>query len=192
MLLEREQIIRADTSHEKFARLEPLFAKLNAEWSDRLGAPIQALHHAGMGPGMVDGAAVALIAAEKGFDQPPRARILACATAGAPPEETLLASQAAARKALDAAGMQARDVDLFECHESWAVAPILFERAFDLDPARVNVNGGGIAMGHPMGATGAVILGVLLDELERQGLTTGLACISGGAGVGAAMIIERC
>ncbi|MSQ53656.1 MAG: acetyl-CoA C-acyltransferase [Betaproteobacteria bacterium] len=192
VLLDREQIVRPDTSYEKFAKLEPLFAKQDALWSARLGGDISPLHHAGMGPGMADGAALVLIGERGAYDSPPRARIRACATTGAEPARTLLAAIAAAKKALARAGMKAGDIDLFECHEAWPITPILFEREWDLDPERVNVNGGCIAMGHPMGASGAIVLGVLLDELERQQKSTGLCCISGGAGVGAAMIIERC
>jgi acetyl-CoA C-acetyltransferase len=121
----------------------------------------------------------------------PRAKIRAVATAGDSPELMLNAPVPAARKALAKAGMSLSDIDLFEINEAFAVVPLKFMRDLQIDPAIVNVNGGAIALGHPIGATGAIILGTLLDELERRGLATGLVTLCAAGGMAPAMIIER-
>jgi acetyl-CoA C-acetyltransferase len=121
----------------------------------------------------------------------PRAKIRAMATAGAEPVIMLTAPAPASAKALKRAGMTARDIDLWEINEAFAVVPLQTMRALGIDPARVNVNGGAIALGHPLGATGAILLGTALDELERTGKATALITLCIGGGMGIATIIER-
>jgi acetyl-CoA C-acetyltransferase len=155
---------------------------------------IRHVHTAGNSSGIVDGAAAVLVAspdyvAAHGLRA--RARIRAMATIGSEPLIMLTAPTPASRKALALAGMSARDIDLWEINEAFAAVPIHTMRELDLDPARVNVNGGAIALGHPLGATGAMLLGTVLDELERRDLSTGLVTLCIGGGQGVATIIER-
>jgi acetyl-CoA C-acetyltransferase len=152
------------------------------------------VHTAGNSSGIVDGAAAVLVAspdyvAAHGLRA--RARIRAMATIGSEPLIMLTAPAPASRKALAAAGMSARDIDLWEINEAFAVVPIHTIRELGIDPDRVNVNGGAIALGHPLGATGAMLLGTVLDELERRNLATGLVTLCIGGGQGVATIIER-
>jgi acetyl-CoA C-acetyltransferase len=152
------------------------------------------VHHAGNSSGVVDGAGAVVIASPeyaRAHGLKPRAKIRAVATAGDSPELMLNAPVPAARKALAKAGMSLSDIDLFEINEAFAVVPLKFMRDLQIDPAIVNVNGGAIALGHPIGATGAIILGTLLDELERRGLATGLVTLCAAGGMAPAMIIER-
>jgi len=121
----------------------------------------------------------------------PRARIIATALVGTDPTIMLTGPAPAARKALNIANMHINDIDLFEVNEAFASVVMRFMREFDLNPNKVNVNGGAIAMGHPLGATGAIMIGTLLDELEARDLSTGLATLCVGAGMGIATIIER-
>ncbi|MEM6733999.1 MAG: acetyl-CoA C-acyltransferase, partial [Myxococcota bacterium] len=121
----------------------------------------------------------------------PRARIRAVATMGAEPVIMLTAPAPASKKALDKAGMTVKDIDLWEINEAFATVPLETMRRLEIDPEKVNVNGGAIALGHPLGATGAIILGTLLDELERRDLSTGLATLCIGGGMGIATVIER-
>jgi len=155
---------------------------------------INHIHHAGNSSGIVDGAAAVLIG-NKEFGQAhgltPRARIKATAKIGTDPTIMLTGPVPVTQKILAESGMEIGDIDLFEVNEAFASVVMRFMQAFDADPARVNVNGGSIAMGHPLGATGAMILGTLLDELERTGKSTGLATLCIGSGMGAATIIER-
>jgi acetyl-CoA C-acetyltransferase len=127
----------------------------------------------------------------KAHGMKPRARIRAVAAAGDSPELMLNAPGPAARKVLAKAGMTLKDIDLFEINEAFAVVPIKFMRDLDIDPAIVNVNGGAIALGHPIGATGAIIIGMLLDELERRDQAVGLATLCAAGGMAPAIIIER-
>jgi acetyl-CoA C-acetyltransferase len=155
---------------------------------------IRHVHTAGNSSGIVDGAAAVLVAspdyvAANGLRA--RARIRAMATIGSEPLIMLTAPTAASRKALALAGMSVRDIDLWEINEAFAVVPIHTMRELALDPARVNVNGGAIALGHPLGATGAMLLGTVLDELERRDLATGLVTLCIGGGQGVATIVER-
>jgi acetyl-CoA C-acetyltransferase len=155
---------------------------------------IRHVHTAGNSSGIVDGAAAVLIASPEyvaAHGLRPRARIRAVATIGSEPLIMLTAPTPASRKALALAGMSARDIDLWEINEAFAVVPIHTMRELDIDPARVNVNGGAIALGHPLGATGAMLLGTVLDELERRDLSTGLITLCIGGGQGVATIIER-
>jgi acetyl-CoA C-acetyltransferase len=152
------------------------------------------VHHAGNSSGIVDGAAAVLIgsaamAARLGIQ--PRARIRAFATMGSEPSIMLTGPSYAAEKALKRAGMRASDIDLFELNEAFAAVVLRFMEVMSVPHEKMNFNGGAIAMGHPLGATGAVILGTLLDEMERRNLGTGMATLCVGAGMGIATIIER-
>jgi acetyl-CoA C-acetyltransferase len=155
---------------------------------------IRHVHTAGNSSGIVDGAAAVLVASPDyvaAHGLRPRAQIRAMATIGSEPLIMLTAPTAASRKALALAGMSPRDIDLWEINEAFAVVPIHTMRELDLDPTRVNVNGGAIALGHPLGATGAMLLGTVLDELERRDLATGLVTLCIGGGQGVATIVER-
>ena len=155
---------------------------------------INHIHHAGNSSGIVDGAAAVLIGnAEFGVAHglTPRARIRATAKIGTDPTIMLTGPVPVTEKILRDAGMTIGDIDLFEVNEAFAAVVLRFQQAFNVDPARVNVNGGSIAMGHPLGATGAIIIGTLLDELERSGKSVGLATLCIASGMGAATIIER-
>jgi acetyl-CoA C-acetyltransferase len=152
------------------------------------------VHHVGSAPALADGAALLLVGnaeAAARFGLRPRARLRAFANVSVDPVAMLTGPSLATEKALRAAGLAPADVDLFECNESFAATPIVFVRRLGLDPARVNVNGGAIAMGHPLGATGAILVATLVDELERRQQTLGVATIPAGAGIAAALVIER-
>jgi acetyl-CoA C-acetyltransferase len=206
--LARDEHPRADTTLESLASLQPAFAQLGAqvagaggETLDQLAlrrypgiAAIDHVHTAGSSSGIVDGAAAVLmgsaeLAARTGLR--PRARIRAVATAGAEPVIMLTAPAPASRKVLAKAGMTAADIDLWEINEAFAAVPLQTARELAIDPARINVNGGAIALGHPLGATGAILLGTALDELERTGKATALITLCIGGGMGIATIIER-
>jgi acetyl-CoA C-acetyltransferase len=155
---------------------------------------IQHVHHPGNSSGIVDGAAAVLLASPakaRELGLAPRARIRSTATYGDEPVIMLTAPTPASRKALAKAGMTATDIDLWEINEAFAAVPLQTMRNLELDPNRVNVNGGAIALGHPLGATGAILLGTLLDELERRDLATGLVTLCIGGGMGIATVIER-
>ena len=142
---------------------------------------------------MVDGAGLVMLAHDEAMPRlsaPARARVVAWADAGARPSAGLPAARLAAQKALAMAALKPSDIDIFECNESVAVTPIKFARDLGVGLDRVNIIGGAIALGHPMGASGAMLLGTLLDELERADLSRGLVAICGALGVGSAMIIE--
>ena len=200
-LLAEDETIRANASLEAMARLEPSFAAIGQMGFDATALRkyttverIHHVHHAGNSSGIVDGAALMLVGsgeAGRRAGLKPRARIRAAAVTGAEPTIMLTGPTPACRKALAKAGMAASDVDLWEVNEAFAVVPMKTARDLGVDPERVNVNGGAIAMGHPLGATGCIILGTLLDELERRDLNTGLATLCVGGGMGIATIIER-
>jgi acetyl-CoA C-acetyltransferase len=155
---------------------------------------VQHRHHAGNSSGIVDGACAMLLGtAEAGqaAGLKPRARIVSWAEIGSEPTIMLTAPSLAAEKALARTRMSAKDIDFWEINEAFAAVAIRFTEAMDIDPERVNVNGGAIAMGHPLGATGAIILGTVLDELERIGRSTALVTLCVGAGMGVATVIER-
>jgi acetyl-CoA C-acetyltransferase len=155
---------------------------------------IEHIHHAGNSSGIVDGAAAVLIGNKAFGDKwglKPRARVRATAKIGTDPTIMLTGPVPATQKILADNGMSIGDIDLFEVNEAFAAVVMRFMQAFDVDPSVVNVNGGAIAMGHPLGATGAMILGTLLDELERSDKETGLATLCIGSGMGAATILER-
>lgn len=200
-MLARDETIREGASMDAMARLEPSFAKIGEMGFDATALRkyttverIRHVHHAGNSSGIVDGAALMLVGSKAGGERAglrPRARIRAAAVVGSEPTIMLTGPTPACRKALAKAGMQAADVDLWEVNEAFAVVPMKTARDLGVDPERVNVNGGSIAMGHPLGATGCIILGTLLDELERRDLSTGLATLCVGGGMGIATIIER-
>ncbi len=152
------------------------------------------VHHAGNSSGIVDGAAAVLVGNKKAGRRAglkARARIKAFANIGSEPAMMLTGPIDVTKKVLKRAGMTLNDIDLIEINEAFAAVVLRYLQAFDLDPDKVNVNGGAIAMGHPLGATGAMILGTLLDELERRDLNVGMVTLCIGAGMGTATIIER-
>jgi acetyl-CoA C-acetyltransferase len=155
---------------------------------------VEHVHHAGNSSGIVDGAAAVLIgsrAAGRAAKLKPRARIRAFANIGSDPALMLTGPVDVTKKLLKRAKMTLDDIDLIEVNEAFAAVVLRYLQAFDLDPAKVNVNGGAIAMGHPLGATGAMLLGTVLDELEQRELNTALVTLCIGAGMGTATIIER-
>jgi acetyl-CoA C-acetyltransferase len=194
-----DEYTRPSSTIEGLTALAPAFAdhpELDAIALTKYpsAGPIRHVHTAGNSSGIVDGAAAVLIASPDyvaAHSLRPRAQIRAMATIGSEPLIMLTAPTAASRKALALAGMSARDIDLWEINEAFAVVPIHTMRELALDPARVNVNGGAIALGHPLGATGAMLLGTVLDELERRDLATGLVTLCIGGGQGVATIVER-
>ena len=206
--LERDEYLRPSTTLEALAALPPAFVEMGATVVDPSGrtldqiaearypevGTIKHVHTAGNSSGIVDGAAAVLIASgsyAQAHGLRPRARIRAMATIGTEPLIMLTAPAPVSRKALAAAGMTARDIDLWEINEAFAAVAIQTMRALAIDHDRVNVNGGAIALGHPLGATGAMLLGTVLDELERRDLTTGLVTLCIGGGQGIATIVER-
>ena len=200
-ILAEDEFIKAHTTVQSLAKLNPSFAMMGQMGFDALAlqkypevGQITHVHHAGNSSGIVDGAALVLIASEKAVQQyglKPRAKILATALVGSDPTIMLTGPAPAARKALAKAGLSIDDIDLFEVNEAFAAVVLRFIHELKVDPAKVNVNGGAIAMGHPLGATGAMILGTLLDELERQNKKRGLITLCVGGGMGIATIIER-
>ena len=201
LMLAEDETIRPGTNVEALAKLEPSFAMMGQMGFDATALRkyttverIDHVHHAGNSSGIVDGAALMLVGSKAGGDKAglkPRARIKAAAVIGSEPTIMLTGPTPAVHKALAKAGMTARDVDLWEINEAFAVVPMKTARDLGVDLDRVNVNGGAIAMGHPLGATGCIILGTLLDELERRDLATGCATLCVGGGMGIATIIER-
>ncbi|MEO8846308.1 MAG: acetyl-CoA C-acetyltransferase [Kofleriaceae bacterium] len=206
--LDRDEHPRADTTIESLAGLNAAFEKLGAmkvgyagETLDELALKrypetktIHHVHTAGNSSGIVDGAAVVLMGSAewgKKAGQKPRARIRAIATAGADPVIMLTAPAPASERALKQAGMSVKDIDLWEINEAFATVPMQTARKLGIDMARINVNGGAIALGHPLGATGAILLGTALDELERSNKSTALITLCIGGGMGIATIIER-
>ncbi|CAJ0810206.1 acetyl-CoA C-acetyltransferase [Ralstonia flaminis] len=201
-ILERDEMIRPQTTVDTLAQLKPSFAELGEQHGFdaviRQRYPelerINHVHHAGNSSGIVDGAAAVLIGSREAGQRAglkPRARIRSFASIGSEPSIMLTGPSYAAEKALKRAGMSASDIDLYELNEAFASVVLRFMEVMAVPHERINVNGGAIAMGHPLGATGAMILGTLLDELERRGASTGLATLCVGAGMGTATIIER-
>ncbi|QQN87572.1 MULTISPECIES: acetyl-CoA C-acetyltransferase [Acinetobacter] len=200
VILDKDEFIKPTTTAEGLSALKPSFATMGQIGFDAIAlqkypevGSVNHVHHAGNSSGIVDGAAVVLLASEQAVQQQnlkPRAKVLATALVGADPTIMLTGPAPAARKALAKAGLTIDDIDLFEVNEAFAAVVMRFINEMKVDPAKVNVNGGAIAMGHPLGATGAMILGTLLDELERQGKKRGLATLCVGGGMGIATIIE--
>ena len=201
-ILDRDELIRPQTTMEDLERLEASFAAMGEKYGYDATAihrypeveSIRHLHHAGNSSGIADGAAAVLIGtgeigAKLGLK--PRARFRSFASIGSEPCIMLTGPAPATRKALAKAGMAASDVGLFEVNEAFAAVVLCFIEEMAVDDERVNVNGGAIAMGHPLGATGAVLLGTLLDEMERRNLESGLVTLCVGGGMGTAALIER-
>ncbi|MGQ0473971.1 acetyl-CoA C-acetyltransferase [Acinetobacter variabilis] len=200
VILNKDEFIKPTTTAEGLSALKPSFATMGQIGFDAIAlqkypevGSVNHVHHAGNSSGIVDGAAIVLLASEQAVQQQnlkPRAKVLATTLVGADPTIMLTGPAPAARKALAKAGLIIDDIDLFEVNEAFAAVVMHFINEMKVDPAKVNVNGGAIAMGHPLGATGAMILGTLLDELERQGKKRGLATLCVGGGMGIATIIE--
>lgn len=201
-ILDRDEHMRPTTDMQSLAALNPSF-EMMAEMGGFSAVATQAhpevekikhIHHAGNSSGIVDGSAGVLIGnkrAGRSAGLTPRGRIKGFANIGSEPALMLTGPVDVTEKLLKRAKMSVDDIDLFEINEAFASVVLRFQQAFDLDPAKVNVNGGAIAMGHPLGATGAMILGTVLDELERRDLNTALVTLCIGAGMGTATIIER-
>ncbi len=200
-ILEKDELIRPTTTLEGLAGLSPAFAKAGLMGFDAIALKkypfiekIDHVHTAGNSSGIVDGAAVVLIGNEaKGKDLglKPRAKIRSIATVGDEPTIMLQGPTPAVKKALKMAGMKAKDIDLWEMNEAFASPVLKLQRDMEIDDEILNVNGGAIAMGHPLGATGAMLIGTLLDELERRDLNVGIVTLCVGGGMGVATIIER-
>ena len=201
VILARDEFIKPHTTLEGLAQLKPSFEQLGAMGFDSVALQrypqverIEHVHHAGNSSGIVDGAAAVLIgSAEAGnsLGLTPRARIVAAAVSGADPTIMLTGPMPATRKALAKAGLRIDQIDLFEVNEAFAAVPMKFMKDMGVPAEKLNVNGGAIAMGHPLGATGAMILGTLIDELHRRQLRYGLATLCVGGGMGIATIVER-
>jgi acetyl-CoA C-acetyltransferase len=201
-LLAKDEHMRPTTTMQSLAQLQPSFVQMG-ELAGFDAVAVQAhpeieavnhVHHAGNSSGIVDGAAAVLIGNKKAGRSAglkARARIKAFANIGTEPAIMLTGPGPVSEKVLKRAGMTIKDIDLFEINEAFASVVLRYQQALDLDPVKVNVNGGAIAMGHPLGATGAMILGTVLDELERRDLNTALITLCIGAGMGTATIIER-
>ena len=201
-ILDRDEHLRPETTMQSLAALEPSFAVAGDQFGFNSVAlqrypeveRISHVHHAGNSSGIVDGASAILLGSKEIGEKlglKPRARIRAFASIGSEPTIMLTGPTPSAEKALKNAGMRPEDIDLYELNEAFASVVLRFMQALNIDHDRINVNGGAIAMGHPLGATGAMILGTVLDELERTGKGTALATLCVGAGMGTATIIER-
>ena len=201
VILAQDEFIKPQTTLEGLAALKPAFAALGEMGFDEVALQrypqverIDHVHHAGNSSGIVDGAAAMLIGSEaagRRHGWTPRARIVATALSGDDPTIMLTGPMPAARKALAKAGLDIEEIDLFEVNEAFAAVPMRFMKEMGVPSEKVNVNGGAIALGHPLGATGAMILSTLLDELERRQLRRGLATLCVGGGMGIATVIER-
>lgn len=201
VVLDHDETIRPDTTLDTLGALKPSFEQMGQMGFDATALRkyttverIHHVHHAGNSSGIVDGAALTLIGSRAIGERlgiKPRARIVATAVTGSEPTIMLTGIAPASRKALAKAGMTAKDIDLFEINEAFAAVVMRAARDLDIDDERINVNGGAIALGHPLGATGAIILGTALDELERTDRSTALISLCVGGGMGIATIIER-
>jgi acetyl-CoA C-acetyltransferase len=201
-ILDKDEHLRPGTTMQSLAALAPSFVQMGEQGGFDAVAiqahpeveSINHVHHAGNSSGIVDGAAAVLVASARAGERAglkPRAKIRAFANIGSEPALMLTGPVDVTRKVLKKSGMSLADIDLIEVNEAFAAVALRYLQAFDLDPAKVNVNGGAIAMGHPLGATGAMILGTALDELERRNAATALITLCIGAGMGTATIIER-
>lgn len=202
VVLDRDEFMRPQTTLDDLAKLKPSFEQMGVQMGfdavvQRRYPQVEAIrhvHHAGNSSGIVDGAAAVLIGSQAygaASGLTPRARIRAFTSIGSEPGIMLTGPQFVTEKVLKLAGMSIKDIDLFEVNEAFASVVLRFMRALGVSHDKVNVNGGAIALGHPLGATGAMIVGTVLDELERRGLSTGLCTLCVGAGMGTALVIER-
>ena len=201
-MLDNDEYMRPETTLESLSTLKPSFEELGRKYGfDSVilqrypeVEAIDHVHHAGNSSGIVDGAAAILFGTKEMGERmglKPRARVRSFTSIGSEPSIMLTGPSYAAEKALKRAGMGVGDIDLYELNEAFAAVVLRFMQVLDVPHDKMNVNGGAIAMGHPLGATGAMILGTLLDELERRNLSTGLATLCVGAGMGTATIVER-
>ena len=200
-ILDRDEMIRDNTSLEGLAGLKPSFQMFKDFGQGDLlkfkypgVEDVPCIHTPGNSSGIVDGASLVMVGNEqagKDLGLTPRARIVACAVTGTEPTIMLAGPVPATEKVLRKAGMNLADIDLFELNEAFAAVVLGYQKSLEIPDQKINVNGGAIAMGHPIGATGAMILGTLLDELERRDLKRGLATLCAGGGIGIATIIER-
>ena len=201
VVLDRDETIRGDTTTEGLGGLKPSFAQMGAMGFDATGIrkypqieAINHVHHAGNSSVIVDGASLVMVGSPqigKELGLKARARVRSVAVTGTDPTIMLTGPGPASLKALKKAGMNASDIDLWEVNEAFAAVVLRAIRDLDIDPDRVNVNGGAIAMGHPLGATGAILLGTVIDELERQDKSTAAITLCVGGGMGIATIVER-
>jgi len=201
VVCDRDELVRPETTLEGLGKLKPSFQMfgdfghtdfLKFKYPDV--DVVDYVHTPGNSSGIVDGASLVLIGSEeagKKFNLKPRARILSCALVGTEPTIMLTGPAPATQKALKKAGLNIEDIDLFELNEAFASVVLRYQRLLGIPDDKINVNGGAIAMGHPIGATGGMILGTLLDELERRNLKRGVATLCAGGGIGIATIIER-
>jgi acetyl-CoA C-acetyltransferase len=199
-VLSHDELVRKDTTLEGLAKLKPSFQMfgdfghndfLKFKYPDIETIPH--IHTPGNSSGIVDGASLVLIGNEKAakaHNLKPRARIVACALAGTEPSIMLTGPAPATLKALKQAKLKLSDIDLFELNEAFASVVLRYQKVLGIPDSKINVNGGAIAMGHPIGATGAMILGTLVDELERRKLKRGVACLCAGGGIGIATVVE--
>ena len=200
VVLDHDEHPRPGTTLEGLGKLRPAFAEQGETYDEMALSKypkverVEHVHHAGNSSGVVDGAAAAVVASDRWVRAngvTPRARIRATAAVGSEPVIMLTAPGPASERCLAKAGMAAGDIDLWEVNEAFAAVPLKAMRDLGLDPQRVNVNGGAIALGHPIGATGAMLIGTLLDELERRDLNVGLVTMCTGGGMGTATVLER-
>ncbi|MFX1759752.1 acetyl-CoA acetyltransferase [Rhodococcus gordoniae] len=201
-ILDHDEHMRPDTTLEGLAKLQPSFATIGemggfdavAQQKFHFVEKIDHVHHGGNSSGIVDGAALVLVGSEqagKDLGLTPRARVVATATSGADSTIMLTGPTPAAHKVLASAGLTVDDIDLFEINEAFASVVLKFQKDLNIPDEKLNVNGGAIAMGHPLGATGAMITGTMIDELERRGAKRALVTLCIGGGMGVATIIER-
>ncbi|MGH1434941.1 MAG: acetyl-CoA C-acetyltransferase [Lewinella sp.] len=200
-ILKQDETIRPETNLEQLSRLRPSFARLGDQGFAAMALhrypeveKVHYLHTPGNSCSLSDGAALVLLGNEakgKALGLKPRARILSCATVAVDPTIMLTGPGLASEKALKISKLKPKDIDLWECNEAFAAVVLKFQRDLNLNDDQLNVNGGAIALGHPLGATGAMLLGTMLDELERRDLKTGLVTLCAGAGLAVATIIER-
>jgi len=200
-ILQQDEHPRPEASLEQLSQLPAVFKRTGQEGFDAMALQkypelqgVRHVHTAGNSSGVVDGAALVLVGGYKkgqALGLQPRAKILSIANVSVDPTIMLTGPAPASRQALKRAGMEVKDIDLWECNEAFAAVVLKFQRELELDDAVLNVNGGAIAFGHPLGATGAMLLGTLLDELERQDKHTGCVTLCVGGGMGVATIIER-
>jgi len=202
IMLSKDEFVRPQTTLEGLAALNPSFEKMGNAGFDRVALhkyfqleKINHVHHAGNSSGIVDGAALVLVGSKekgKALNLKPRAKIISTALVGLDPTIMLTGPAPASQKALKKAGMDLKDIDLIEVNEAFAAVVLKFMKDMRINNFdKINVNGGSIALGHPIGATGSILLGTCLDELERQDLQTGLITLCIGGGMGIATIIER-
>ncbi|CAN5411493.1 acetyl-CoA C-acetyltransferase [soil metagenome] len=199
--LDHDEHMRPQTDMQSLGALKPAFANMGAAGYDAAAGarypdmgPINHVHHGGNSSGIVDGASAVLIGSREAgvaAGLTPRARILGASSIGSEPTIMLTGPEFVTRKLLGRLGMEVGDIDIYELNEAFAAVVLRYRQALDIDPDRLNVNGGAIAMGHPLGATGGMILGTALDELERTGKETALVNLCVGAGMGTAMAIAR-